>query len=39
MRVNDLRILLHKRGLDVDGSREMLISRLEEEVVEPEEVV
>ena len=31
MRVNDLRKLLHEKGLeDVDGSREMMIARLEE---------
>lgn len=30
MRVNTLRKLLHERGLDVDGSREMMIARLEE---------
>ena len=35
MRVNDLRKLLNEKGRDVDGSREMLIARLEEEVVEP----
>ena len=29
MRVNDLRKLLHEKGLDVDGSREMMIARLE----------
>jgi len=30
MRVNKLRKLLHERKLDVDGSREMMIARLEE---------
>ena len=30
MRVNALRKMLHKKGLDVDGSREMMIARLEE---------
>ena len=30
MRVNVLRKMLHEKGLDVDGSREMLITRLEE---------
>ena len=29
MRVNTLRKLLHEKGLDVDGSREMMIARLE----------
>jgi hypothetical protein len=31
MYVSDLRRQLDEKGLDVDGSREMLISRLEEE--------
>ena len=30
MRVNDLRKMLNDKGLDVDGSREMMIARLEE---------
>lgn len=30
MRVNTLRKLLHEKGLDVDGSREMMVARLEE---------
>ena len=30
MRVSCLRKMLHKRGLDIDGSRETMISRLEE---------
>ena len=30
MRVNILRSLLHEKGLDVDGSREVLIARLEQ---------
>ena len=30
MRVNALRKMLHEKGLDVDGSREMMIARLEE---------
>ena len=30
MRVNALRKMLHKKGLDVDGSRETMIARLEE---------
>ena len=29
MKVNDLRKLLHEKGLDVDGSREVMIARLE----------
>ena len=29
-RVNDLRKMLHDKGLDVDGSREMMIARLKE---------
>ena len=36
MRVNTLRKLLHERGLDVDGSREMMIARLEEEAARGE---
>ena len=31
MRVNALRKMLHEKGLDVDGSREMMIARLEGE--------
>ena len=31
MRVNTLRKMLHEKGLDVDGSREMMIARLEGE--------
>ena len=30
MRVSDLRKKLHEKGMDVDGSREMMITRLEE---------
>ena len=30
MRVNELRKMLHEKGLDVDGSREMMIARLQE---------
>ena len=30
MRVNELRKMLHEKRLDVDGSREMMIARLEE---------
>ena len=30
MRISDLRRKVHEKGLDVDGSREMLIAALEE---------
>ena len=30
MRISELRRIAHKRGLDVDGSREMLIAALKE---------
>jgi len=30
MRVSELRKMLHEKGLDIDGSREAMISRLEE---------
>jgi len=36
MRVNTLRKLLHEYGLDVDGSREMMIARLEEDTAREE---
>ena len=29
MRVNTMRKMLHDKGLDIDGSREMMIARLE----------
>ena len=31
MRISSLRKLLHEKGLDIDGSREMMIARLQEE--------
>ena len=30
MSINDLRMALYEKGLDIDGSREMLISRIKE---------
>ncbi len=39
MRIDDLRKKAHKRGLDIDGSREVLVAALEENRKRPREYI